>query len=112
MPRCFSALSRPAYAASLKLLSPRPPMSNTSPTSRGWPSAGVDDEDFGPLPHPASSDAARATAASPSTVLRRRMRISRGGREGGVRPATEFEATTAAGFVQVGAADHDAAAAR
>src|SRR5262245_4471626 len=108
-PSSCLARSSPAYAASLKLLSPRPPMSNTSPTGNASPAA----VRSGALPHPAaiSSDAASSRAAAAGrTSGPVRMGLSRGfGR--GARPATQVEAAAAAGLVDLRAAhDHAASA--
>src|SRR5215471_5518391 len=104
MPRSFCARTSPLYAESLKLLSPRPPMSNTRPT--GNPAADVLEASLAGGLHPAASWA-RTTSAS---RLRRAIEVSVGfGHR--TRPAAQVEAAPAARLVDLGAAHHDAAAA-
>src|SRR6516162_6433909 len=103
-PRSFCARTRPLYAESLKLLSPRPPMPNTRPT--GNPAVDVLAESFPGELHPAASWA-RTTSAS---RLRRAIEVSVGfGHR--TRPAAQVEAAPAARLVDLGSAHDDAAAA-
>src|ERR1041385_4346165 len=105
MPSSFCASWRPLYAASLKLLSPRPPMSNTRPTGNS-PVTGFDDSCAGWL-HPAAASSATRAATSD---LRLAIMVSVGcGHR--TRPAAQVEAAPAARLVDLGAAHHDAAAA-
>src|ERR1041385_6054064 len=105
MPSSFCASWRPLYAASLKLLSPRPPMSNTRPTGNS-PVTGFDDSCAGWL-HPAAASSATRAATSD-------LRVAIMGSVGcghRTRPAAQVEAAPAARLVDLGAAHHDAAAA-
>src|SRR5689334_13734599 len=105
MPRSFCACCRPLNAESLKLLSPRPPMSNTSPTGN-VPASGVAALSLAGWLHPATSWA-RTTSAS-SFRLAIEVSVGCGHR---TRPAAQVEAAPAARLVDLGAAHHDAAAA-
>src|SRR6185503_4162710 len=105
MPSFCCASVSPANAASLKLLSPRPPMSNTSPTGNAAP-AGVAVSGAGLL-HPAAANSARTTSAS-GFRLAIEVSVGFGHR---TRPAAQVEAAPAARLVDLGAAHHDAAAA-
>src|SRR5262245_11195948 len=104
MPSFCCASVSPANAASLKLLSPRPPMSNTRPTGNAV-AADVAASFAGWL-HPAAASSARTTSAG---GFRLAIEVSVGcGRR--TRPATQVEAAPAARLVDLGAAHHDAAA--